>query len=224
MRHATTACFLFLKKEVNWLVLQYFANHLGRVIPGAGPYDIPVIAPEEYTPCVWQSFKHVGFSNKRRQTGIHFFLPDCEFERIWTTTGKYIEALKQFAGVMSPDFSLFTDWPVAAQIWNHYRKHYLAALLQEAGAKVYPTISWSDKRSYAWCFDGEPVGATVCVSSVGTQYYETTQRLFLSGYDAMLERLQPKTILFYGNVPPECRGNIIPIGYDQLKFREQTDV
>lgn len=204
-------------------MLQYFANHLGKVMMGVGPYDIPPIAPEEYTPCTWESFKHVGFDNKRSRTGIHFFLPDCEFERLWTHTGKYINELTQFAGVMSPDYSLFTDWPVAAQIWNHYRKHYLAVLLQEAGAKVYPTISWSDKKSYAWCFDGEPKNATVCVSSVGTQYYDETKRLFLSGYDAMLERLQPKTILFYGNVPPECKGNIVPIKYDQAEFRGDRD-
>ncbi len=201
-------------------MLQYFANHLSDVIPGVGPYDIPPIEPEEYKPCVWESFKKVSFDNKRSRTGIHFFLADCEFERLWTHTGKYVNELKQFAGVMSPDFSLFTDWPVAAQIWNHYRKHYLAAMLQAAGAKVYPTISWSDKRSYDWCFDGEPVGATVCVSSVGTQYYDGTKRLFLSGYDAMLERLQPKTILFYGDVPPECRGNIVAIGYDKWQYRE----
>lgn len=201
-------------------MLQRFSNHLDRVIPGVGPYGIPPIQPEEYVPCRWESFKLAYDRSSRSRTGIHFFLADSEFERVWTVTGKYIKQLAQFAGVMSPDFSLFTDWPVAAQIWNHYRKHYVGAILQEAGAKVYPTISWSDQRSYKWCFDGEPVGATVCVSSVGTQYYETTKRLFLSGYDAMLERLQPKTILFYGNVPPECRGNIVPIPYSQLEYRE----
>lgn len=201
-------------------MFQYFSNHLGQTFPGVGPYDIPPIEPEPYVPCKWKSFKFVRETRETQRVGVHFFISDYDFERVWTQTGKYLEMLKRFAAVMSPDFSLFTDWPVAAQIWNHYRKHYIAALLQSQGCKVYPSISWSDKRSYAWCFDGEPVGATVCVSSVGTQYYDSTRRLFLHGYDAMLERLKPATILFYGNVPPECRGNIVPIEYDQKQFRE----
>nr|DAQ24053.1 MAG TPA: protein of unknown function (DUF4417) [Caudoviricetes sp.] len=37
------------------------------------------------------------------------------------------------------------------------------------------------------------------------------KELFLSGYNAMIERLHPESIVFYGKVPEECKGNIVRI-------------
>lgn len=82
-----------------------------------------------------------------------------------------------------------------------------------------PTICWSDEKSFEWCFDGEPIGGTVAVSSVGTQKNKIAKELFLKGYKEMIERLQPETIIFYGRVPEECEENIINIKSFQEKFR-----
>ena len=35
---------------------------------------------------------------------------------------------------MTPDFSLFTDYPVAVQLYNHWRKHLLGARTGSAWA------------------------------------------------------------------------------------------
>ena len=88
------------------------------------------------------------------------------------------------------------------------------------GIKVIPTISWSDKDSFDWCFDGEPKNSIVAVSSVGTQNDKTAKRLFLNGYNEMLKRLEPEMIIFYGNIPDECMGNIIRVKAFQVKFKE----
>ena len=37
------------------------------------------------------------------------------------------------------------------------------------------------------------------------------KELFLSGYNAMIERLHPESIIFYGTVPEECKGNIVRV-------------
>ena len=80
------------------------------------------------------------------------------------------------------------------------------------GITVIPTISWSDKSSFEWCFDGEPEGGVVAVSSVGTQMNSDARALFLAGYREMLDRLKPSAILFYGFVPKECAGEtVIPL-------------
>lgn len=128
--------------------------------------------------------------------------------------------LREFRYVMSPDFSTYTDFPKAIQIYNHYRKHWVGAYLQEAGIKVIPTISWSTPDSFDWCFDGEPEGATVSVSSVGCMGNRKKKELFLAGYQAMIERLHPETIIFYGKVPDECRGNLVRIRAFWEKFKE----
>ena len=80
--------------------------------------------------------------------------------------------------------------------------------------KVIPTIGWSDHDSYKWCFDGEPKHSIVAVSSIGTQRYESSKRLFLDGYAEMIKRLQPTKVLFWGNIPEELdKTNIIHMGY-----------
>lgn len=107
------------------------------------------------------------------------------------------------------------------QIYNHYRKHWLAAYWQYNGISVIPTICWSDQSSFEWCFDGEPVGGTVAVSSIGTQKSRQTKKAFLDGYNTMLGRLNPETIIFYGKVPSECKGNIIEIKSFQEKIKER---
>ena len=121
---------------------------------------------------------------------------------------------------MSPDFSTYTDFPKAIQIYNHYRKHWVGAYLQMYGIDVIPTISWSDKNSFEWCFDGEPVGGTVAVSSVGCMNSKKRKDLFLDGYREMIDRLHPETIIFYGQIPEECTGNIVQIKAFQEKYRE----
>ena len=121
---------------------------------------------------------------------------------------------------MSPDFSTYTDFPKAIQIYNHYRKHWVGAYLQENGVDVIPTISWSTPDSFEWCFDGEPIGGVVAVSSVGVMNGSEKKGLFLEGYSEMLRRLSPKTILFCGTVPKECDGNIVQITAFHNKFDE----
>ena len=186
-----------------------------------GIYDTPVIYGEEYAgDTMWISFQEAARRQyKRDEFGVHFFIDDYQFQKLWTGREKYRNVLPGFKAVMSPDFSIFTDWPEPVKLWNHYRKHLLGAWMQSIGCRVYPTISWADEDSYSWCFNGDPRKATVCVSSVGTQMNKESKRLFLAGYDKMLERLEPKTILFYGRIPDECRGNIVPIRAFQERLR-----
>ena len=103
---------------------------------------------------------------------------------------------------------MFADYPKAVQVYNHWRKHQLGAYWQRVGMTVVPTIGWIDRNSYAWCFDGEPEGSTVAVSSVGTQKNPGIRRMFLAGYKEMLTRLQPSKIILFGDVPDACQGNV----------------
>lgn len=55
---------------------------------------------------------------------------------------------------------------------------------------------------------------------MGTQKNPDYRRAFMRGYDAMLERLKPETIIFFGKVPDECKGQIIRVKSFQNKFTE----
>ncbi|MCD7735297.1 MAG: DUF4417 domain-containing protein [Clostridiales bacterium] len=201
-----------------------FENLEKSIFPGVGPYDIPAIAPVTDYP----AGDFIPISDAMREKhpegkNLHCFVDDYRFARLWNTPDRYIPILQKFRAVCAPDFSTYTDMPVAMQIYSHYRKHWVAAYWQLHGLTVYPTISWSTPESYAWCFDGEPVGGIVAVSSVGTQANRETKRLFLQGYEEMMRRLDPIWVIFYGRVPEECDWNVIriPPNYDRIAERRR---
>lgn len=197
------------------------------VFEGVGRFDVPKLEPVQCATENWLSFNYAKTSTDY-QHGIHFFIDDYQFTRLWSNPDAYLAMLGRFQAVMTPDFSTYTDFPKAIQIYNHYRKHWLGAYWQWHGLLVVPTISWSDEESLEWCFDGEPVGGTVAVSAVGTQMDAPARKLFLMGWAAMLEKLHPSTVIFYGAVPDECKSeNIIQIAayQDRLKkFNKAKDV
>lgn len=174
-----------------------YENLERQIFDGVGEYGIPQIEPVTYEGgCDWIGFNYAKTCKEPEKKGVHFFLDDYQFNRLWTDVDRYIPMLQKFRYVMSPDFSTYTDFPKAIQIYNHYRKHWVGAYLQEAEIQVIPTISWSTPDSFAWCFDGEPEGGTVAVSSVGMMNSIGKKRLFLQGYKEMVRRLHPDTIIF----------------------------
>ncbi len=187
-----------------------------------GKYDTPIIKADEAVCSDFIGFNYARSCKNKADKAVHFFLDDYQFTRLWNRPQEYINMLSQFSCVLSPDFSLYTDFPLAMQIYNHYRKHWLGAYWQSYGIKVIPTICWSDVRSFDWCFDGEPVGGTVAVSSVGTRNSKAAKAAFLLGYDEMLRRLSPSEIIFYGTVPTECRDNIVQVRAFQERFVDKA--
>lgn len=166
---------------------------------GVGQYGIPQIQPVYDLPIhKWVEFAKIqrNYADKS-DTMIHFFTDDTVFERLWNHPNKYIIPLSRYGGMLSPDFSMYTEMPKAVQIYNHYRKHWLAAYYQQNGFTVIPTIGWVDEDSFDWCFDGEPEGSIVAVSNVGGVRNPESSRLFKLGYEEMIRRLHPKEILFY---------------------------
>ncbi|MDD3337871.1 MAG: DUF4417 domain-containing protein [Lachnospiraceae bacterium] len=203
-----------------------YENLNKAIFEGEGNYDIPALIPEiELDDTNWISFNYAKGCEEPEQHSVHFFIDDYQFNRVWSQPDVYLNMLRKFQAVCTPDFSTYTDFPKVIQLYNHYRKHWLGAYWQMNGIRVIPTISWSDHDSYSWCFDGEPVGGIVAVSSVGTQVNKEAGTLFLDGYDRMMQELHPAKIIMYGNVPSDCLeydADIIPIKAFQQKWRKNN--
>lgn len=171
----------------------------------------------------WIPFNYV-MSNKakdKKKTGVHFFIDDYQFQRLWNNPQSYLNALRAYKYVLSPDFSMYTDMPKALQIYNHYRKHWVAAYLEQNGINVIPTICWSDNSSFEWCFDGEPHGKPVAISTVGCMKYQERIDLFMQGYEYMKRVLKPSVIICHGMIPDGISDEVIriPTFYESLKER-----
>lgn len=185
-----------------------------------GNYGVAQIEPTHFESADFIGFNYARNAKNTESKAVHFFLDDYQFIRVWNDPDRYIDMLGRFKYVLTPDFSLYTDFPRALQIYNHYRKHWLGKYWQMNGINVIPTICWSDRESFEWCFDGEPTQSVVAVSSVGTQNSKEKKEKFLEGYNEMVKRLQPTQIIFYGNVPEECMGNIVHIKQFSDKFKK----
>lgn len=112
-----------------------------------GAYDIPKM--KRVTECEienWIGFNYARSCDKeeRRDHGVHFYLDDYQFVRTWSDPDRYIKMLADFAVVSSPDFSMYTNFPRAIQIYNCYRAYWLGRYWQDHGINVIPNVMWSD--------------------------------------------------------------------------------
>ena len=55
-----------------------------------GEYDIPILEPVEYKYCDWIGFNYASSVKDRRGKGIHFFLEDYQFTRLWGNIDYYV--------------------------------------------------------------------------------------------------------------------------------------
>jgi hypothetical protein len=127
---------------------------------------------------------------------------DYRFETAWSRPLQTLVGLGGYGSVLTPDFSLYRNWPKAVQLWNTYRTRWLGAFWQAHGLKVIPSVGWSTPDSFEYCFLGLPVGMVVAIAA--TDYRDKiAKRLFMLGFEAMLKIVQPSQILCYGSLPSE---------------------
>lgn len=165
---------------------------------GVGAYDIPEIKPVYNLPEIteWIGFNYVLSDPDPVGKAVHFFCDDYQFERLWHNPERYIEKLKQYVCVASPDFSPYGDMPLICQVFNHYRKQWVGRFLQEHGVTVIPTVRCStDERSHEWFLDGIPRKSIIIMSSMWSKIYTEDA---MEEYQLIKEHLHPKKIFMYG--------------------------
>ena len=109
---------------------------------------------------------------------VHFFVEDIKLDRYYNDPDKYLSRLAQYPHLLTPDYSLYTDMPMAMQIFNTFKNRWCGAFWQENGLSVIPAVSWSTKSSFEFCFAGIEHGSVVAISTLGGL---TEKNLFLGG-------------------------------------------
>lgn len=161
-----------------------------------------------------------ALSNKDKDYFVHFYIQDYLFNRIWNNPQRYIDVLKDYKGIVMPDFSLYYDMPLPLQQFNHYRNLWFARMCQINGILVIPSVNWSDSCSYSFCFDGIPHNSIVMLSTIGSVRKNDAKDNFYTGVDKMIYRLNPEKILlrttknFYNKFKNECSyKNLVFVNY-----------
>lgn len=184
-------------------------------------WQMPIINNDNFIPSDLIGFNYAKSSDKKN-TGIHFYLDDYQFERLWNNPQEYIETLKQYECILSPDFSLYLDMPIPMKIWNIYRSRQIGQYYQSQGIKVIPTLSWAEKETFEFAFKGIPKGSIVSVSTIGVKRNKEAFQIWKDGMDAMINEIQPSTILVYGGELDYDYGNIEVIYFENKVTERMT--
>lgn len=176
-------------------------------------WQMPIIKNDNFIPSKFIGFNYAKTS-KEKDVGIHFYLDDYQFERIWNNPEEYIDILKQYECILSPDFSLYMDMPMPMKIWNIYRSRLIGQYYQSQGIKVIPTLSWAEEETFEFCFEGIPKGSIVSISTIGVKKNKEALKIWRAGVDELIRRIEPSTILIYGGKLDYDYGNIEVIYYE----------
>ena len=176
-------------------------------------WQMPIIKNDNFIPNKLIGFNYAKTS-KEKNVGIHFYLDDYQFERLWNNPEEYVDILRQYDCILSPDFSLYMDMPMPMKIWNIYRSRQIGQYYQNQGIKVIPTLSWAEPETFKFCFEGIPQGSIVSISTIGVKKNKEALKIWKQGVDELIKQIKPSTILIYGGKLDYDYGNIKVIYYE----------
>ncbi|MBQ7045433.1 MAG: DUF4417 domain-containing protein [Clostridia bacterium] len=170
------------------------------------------------------TFKHNAF--------ICFYIDDYKFDGprgIWHDSANALKIIRHFAGVITPDFSTYQDFPEPLKIYNTYRMRMFGFWLAKNGIAVINNVRWGTPETYKYCFDGIPKNSIVAIGTVGGSPRKHVDRArFVDGLNELIKVLSPHTIIIYGSANYPCfealekQGiNIVPFSGQMAKAFER---
>lgn len=175
------------------------ALNLGKgIFYSDNEYGIPLLQDNQFIPVDLLGYNESlrlkkGDENKT----IHFYLDDYMFEPLWNRPSKTLSRITKVGKALTPDFSMFGEYPLALQLYNTYRSRWLGRYWQEHFVEVIPTVSWSNEESFDFCFKGIHKHSTVSLSTMSIGKDDLAS--FIKGYEEMLRQLEPKNLVLYGD-------------------------
>lgn len=205
-----------------------FKSELVKTAQFSPIFELPQLKPVHFTPANAIPFEK-AYSKATDKNWLHFYTHDHIFECVWNNPNRYLPVFKRIAGVITPDFSIYREMPLAMQIWNTYRNRALAFWLQREGVPIIPNIRWGDERTYAFAFEGLPKGGTVAISTNGLLRNKLDREYFKQGLAVMIEALRPQTVVNYSRMPDDIFGpyrnngpELIEIPYYAFSARKEA--
>ncbi len=180
----------------------------------AGSWQIPVVERQDIN---LEDIDLIAYSDVRsndneqnRKKGVHFFIDDYRFEGVYRNPEQSLGRLSQYRFLLTPDYSTYSDMNYWRQMESVAHSRWVGAFWQDQGQLVVPTISWSDRRSFEFCFDGIEKHSIVAIGMIGCK---KSKQEFMCGYNEMLFHIEPDAIICFGTPFSEMEGFLIPVDY-----------
>ena len=141
----------------------------------------------------------------------------------------YVAKMSKYMGVISPDYSVYVDLPLAHQIWNIYRDRVTCEWLRSLGLNVIFNLRWGDYRTYKYVFAGIEKHSVISVGSHGLIKHPENRNIFMNGFKEMIRRVEPATLVIYGPLINEmnelcdkAKIQIIHFDCEQVEARKEN--
>ena len=165
-----------------------------------------------------ETFKHNAF--------VCFYMDDYKFDGargIWHDSAHALKVLRHFAGVITPDFSTYQDFPEPPKIYNTSRMRVFGYWLGANGIPVINNVRWGTPESYRYCFDGIDTNSVVSIGTVGGSPRKYIDRYrFEKGLEELVHVLHPHTIIIYGSANYPCIEKLKEQGITIIVFSSET--
>lgn len=157
---------------------------------------------------------------------VCFYIDDYKFDGargIWHDSAHALKVLRHFAGVITPDFSTYQDFPEPLKIYNTYRMRAFGYWLGINGLEVINNIRWGTPESYRYCFDGVENNSIIAIGTCGGSPRKYIDRKrFEDGLIELVKRRHPHTIIVYGSANYPCFEKLKKQGIQIIAFSSET--
>lgn len=144
-----------------------------------------------------------GNSKFKMNIFVCFYLDDYKFDTfrgIWFSPKKAFEFLKHFRGIITPDFSTYSDFPLPLRLWNTYRMRAFGYASSCLGIEVINNVRGKPPEDFFYCFNGIEVNSIVAIGTVGSGLkHLENQEGFEFWLNKMVTVLKPHTVIVYGS-------------------------
>ncbi len=134
---------------------------------------------------------------------VQSFKDDYKFDgknSLWNDTERFIEMLLRWRmGMLTPDYSTFSDTHSEICRWNRFRSRIVGYHLEKRRVPVIPTLIWWDDVSADEAHIGLRKGQVYAVSTINVVKDKKTRCLFGKRIRRICSALKPKTLLVYGS-------------------------
>lgn len=184
-----------------WIKRQFSTEPFKGDCPTVGKYNFPQLAQVNYlSELPVFPFNHLKTKVTEGCYWYHCFTAEKNFHRLYKNFREYEEFFPKIKGLISADFNMYRNYDEKILIDNCLKNRMVDYALQQAGVPMIPTAGFAGESTWEWCFDGLPKNSTVAVTT-NTLYDKESNRLFIGGINAIVEKLQPTAIVVCGKCP-----------------------
>ena len=175
----------------------------GRLLSGltvVGYYGIPQIQSSDLVPDKLISFSEAMAARQvDPEAWVHFYEDDDRFVRFWNRPEAYIEKLRRFGGVISPDHSVYRNMVPAQQIESTFKNQLLGAWMQACGLDVIANVRLSGHESVPYALAGIPRHSTLSLGLHGCTRARENRAHVIEEIGLICDHCDPSALLVYGS-------------------------